>query len=193
MKLFSHISILVFTFSCSLKQSNQERIKENNKSSFSVVQKIDTILSVSHVDEKINKEWQELASLNSFIFRFKETSVNEAFSNVDELTSLVKSLKDSVNPKLFNNASFRARVNVFYNETLRLKDMATIDDISKKEATGQIKRVLNSYSAVNSKINSILKEEALEQQIDSAIENTVLNSLNIQSFENKEKRNKNKR
>lgn len=186
MKLVLNILLLIAIFSCkkeNRKQDNTIKIK----SEFSITQKIDTIIPVKNIFKKDIADWEELVALQDLVSSFKEISINEAFSNAKDLSELTKSLKDSIKPKKFDNPSFDARINVFYNETLRLEDLANIEDVTSVEAIEQIKKVLEAYSATITKINSVLEEEALEKRIDSIIESSAVKSSKLKPLEGKVK------
>ena len=55
----------------------------------------------------------------------KQISEEEIF----ELENLIKNLKNTAKPILFDTPSFKARVNILHNESLRLSDMINIPSI----------------------------------------------------------------
>lgn len=173
MKFKFYILFVLIAISCKKNQIKQEDNKKV-KSEFSITKKIGVITPVESAFKKDVNDWDELIALDDLINQFKKTSINEAYSNAKDLTDLAKSLKDSIKPEKFDIPSFEARVNVFYNETLRLVDLNSIEDIDESEAINQIKKVLQTYSAINSKINTILKEEALEKLINPSVESFAL-------------------
>jgi hypothetical protein len=62
--------------------------------------------------------------------------------------------------------SFRTRVNVLENETLRLKDMTFIPAITANEVNTQVDKILAAFSATNSKINTVYSQLEVEQDIE---------------------------
>lgn len=186
MKILLYSLLIISLYSCKKEHEKQDST-EKVKSEYSSIQNIDTIIPVKSIFKKDIANWEELIALQSLVNRFKRISVNEAFSNAKDLSDLTKSLKDSLRPEKFDNLSFDARINVFYNETLRLEDIATIEDITTEEAVNQIKKVLNSYSAINEKINLILEEDALEKRIDSSIESSAIELAKLKPSNIKEK------
>lgn len=62
--------------------------------------------------------------------------------------------------------SFRTRVNVLENETLRLKDMTFIPAITANDVNTQVDKILAAFSATNSKINTIYSQLEVEQDIE---------------------------
>lgn len=113
------------------------------------------------------KDWQEYQKVNDQLKKYKNISANEALNNAVELAKSIKQLKDSIRPKDLINNSFRTRVNVLENESLRLKDMTLIKNaISIKEINYQVEKVLSAFSATNSKINTVYSQLEVEKEIN---------------------------
>ncbi|PQJ76889.1 hypothetical protein [Polaribacter glomeratus] len=129
--------------------------------------------------------WKELKAVDNFLSRFKKVSPNEILGNALELKGLVQSLKDSIKPILFESASFNTRIDILQNETLRLADMTFIPAIKAEEVTTQTDKIMNAFSAINSKINSILLKERFEDEIDLDIAFIGLDSTKIDSVSRK--------
>ena len=109
--------------------------------------------------------WNEYGILKRFLSRFKKASPKEVLSNSVELRDLVKAMKESVKPEIFNNPSFETRVNIMYNESLRLADMNTIPAITAKEVNTQSDKILEAFGAINAKINTIFSKKKFEDEI----------------------------
>ncbi len=109
--------------------------------------------------------WSEYGILKSFLGRFKKASPKEVLSNSVELRDLVKAMKESVKPEIFNNPSFETRVNIMYNESLRLADMNTIPAITAKEVNTQIDKIFEAFGAINAKINTTFSKKKFEEEI----------------------------
>lgn len=171
-------------FSCNKKQE-QTKLAEDAKPLLSVVKEYSSIKEINPVFYKEIENWKELNAVNDFLKRFQKVSANEVLSNALELEALVKNLKDSVTPELFNNASFHTRVNIFYNETLRLSDMTTIPAIQATEVHVQTNKVINAFSAVNAKVNTALSKKRFEDEIDIDITFIGLDSTKMDSVTRK--------
>ena len=130
-------------------------------------------------------EWEELNAVNDFLARFKKASSKEVLSNALELKGLVQSLKDSIKPTLFNVASLDTRINIFNNETLRLADMTTIPAIKASEVTMQTEKILDAFSAINAKINTLLSKKRFEDEIDIDVKFIGLDSTKMDSVSRK--------
>ena len=112
------------------------------------------------------EEWQEYENLSFFLNLFASISPNDALNNSRELNDLAKNLVDSLKPVIFETPAFNARVNLLYNQTLRLFDMSSIPAIKANEVNNHIDKVLNAFSSINSKINTTLKQRELELSVE---------------------------
>lgn len=112
------------------------------------------------------EEWQEYENLSVFLNQFSSISPNDALNNSRELNDLAKNLVDSLKPVIFETPAFNARVNLLYNQTLRLFDMSSIPAIKANEVNNHIDKVLNAFSSINSKINTTLKQRELELSVE---------------------------
>lgn len=175
LKLNYYILFFLFVLSCKKENTTQQEEKIV-KSEFSIEVSHSKFLPIKDVFKKDVEDWEELNSLEILLKQFEKASVNEALGNALELSELAKSLKDSVIPSKFDKESFKARINIFYNEALRLADVNTIEDVTVEEANSQIEKVIETYSAINIKINSILEEERLERLIDINLEDIALDT-----------------
>jgi len=112
------------------------------------------------------EEWQEYENLSVFLNQFATISPNDVLNNSRELNDLAKNLVDSLKPVIFETPAFNARVNLLYNQTLRLFDMSSIPAIKDNEVNNNIDKVLNAFSSINSKINTTLKQRELELSVE---------------------------
>lgn len=191
MKHIIYIFLIAVLFSCNQKKKeNQTAIHIKPELSKSVDH--NHLENVAAVNQKEIENWQDLKTATTFIKKFEKVSPNEAMSNALELRDLVASLKDNEIPKIFDAPSFKARVNVLYNETLRLADITLIPAITSDEVNAQINKTIAAFSSVNSKINTVLSkkrfEEALDIDIDFiGIDSTKMDSISIKTIDSKKK------
>lgn len=178
MKYFIYLFIFSFFFSCYKKQETKDK-NLTVKPLLSVVKEHPNVLQVKQTYIQEIENWHELKAVNNFISRFKKVSPNEVLSNALELKGLVKSLRDSVKPTLFKTASFTTRVNILYNETLRLADMTFIPSIKAAEVNNQTDKILEAFSAVNAKVNTILSKKHFEDLIEVDVSFIGLDSTKI--------------
>jgi hypothetical protein len=176
--------VFVIFFSCDKKKVELVQ-KQEIKSLLRVVKNYNVAEKVNPLFIKDIEDWEELKAVDNFLSRFKKASPNEILSNALELKELVKSLKDGIKAPLFENASFNTRVNILQNETLRLSDMTFIPSIKSEEVTMQTDKIMNAFSAVNSKVNSILLKKGFEDDIDLDIDYIGLDSTKIDSVSRK--------
>lgn len=183
MKYFFTLLLICLFLSCDKKQETSK--KQESKPLLSIVNEFSSTKKVKAIYNNEIQDWEELKAVESFLDRFKKVSPKEVLSNALELQGLVKSLKDSVTPSLFDNSSFKARVNIFYNEVLRLSDMTSIPSIKADEVNLQTEKIINAFSAVNSKVNSILSKKRFEDEIDVDLKYIGLDSTRIDSVSKK--------
>ncbi len=159
--LFSSLFII---FSCK---------KENSQNKGTTIQKADVNTSVKHpkyslLDEESTKEikkWKEYFITEEFVSHFKSISPTEALNNAIELKDLTKQLKDSLNIQILKTPAFKARINVFENEVLRLADMTYIPSISSKDINAQVEKVLALFGSMNDKINTVYAKKRFDKAI----------------------------
>jgi len=110
--------------------------------------------------------WKEYNEVDEFIITYYNISISEALNNASELESLVRFMKDSIRVDELKKANVKARFNVLHNETLRLVDMASIPSITDDEVVKEVTQILEIYSAVNAKINTIYKAKDLQNALE---------------------------
>lgn len=176
--------MFAFLFSCDKKPEDKSE-KQPQKPLLSIVKEHVRIKSVTPSFTKDIEKWEELKAVDNFISRFIKVSPNEVLSNALELKILVKSLRDSIKPTLFEIPSFNTRINILYNETLRLADMTFIPAIKAEEVNNQTDKILEAFSAVNSKVNTILSKKRFEDAIEIDVRFIGLDSTKIDSVSKK--------
>lgn len=127
------------------------------------------------------EDWKEYQKLDQFMLKYYNVSNLEALNNAKELSELVKNMIDTIRVDKLTELNVVARFNVLHNETLRLADMATISSITKEEVKEEVKKIIDLYSAVNSKINTIYKAEDLQNALEVDTEEPVDVSNSIKS------------
>jgi ketopantoate reductase len=175
---------LVFFFSCDKKQENITQ-EEDVKPLLSVVQNYSSIKQVQSAFKQDVDDWKELEAVDNFLARFKKVSPKEILTNALELRDLTEALRDSIKPELFNDDSFKARVNIFYNETLRLADMTTIPAITADEVNKQNEKIIDAFSAIIAKVNAILTKKQFEDAIEVDVKFIGLDSTKMDSVSKK--------
>lgn len=128
------------------------------------------------------KDWNALQDIDSFFVKFRKITPNEALSNAIELKDLIKRLNDSVKPKKFKIPSLTARINILYNEALRLADLTRIGAIKAQEVNTQVDKTMDAFSNINTKINTILAKIRFENEIDIDVTFIGLDTTRMDAF-----------
>jgi len=112
------------------------------------------------------ENWNEYQQLDQLLTNFYSISPSEALNLSKELSTITQQLKDSVTIERFTYPDISIRINVLHNHALRLSDMSTISAINSVEVKSEIQDILDAFSALNSKINNITKQEKLEKELE---------------------------
>jgi len=174
--------ILVFTFSCQNNEGKDTVKKPKPLMSIAEMHSATENVLSTHLKEV--KDWNELQDIDSFFVKFRKITPNEALSNAIELKDLIKHLNDSV-PEKFKTPSLTARINILYNEALRLADLTRIGAIKAQEVNTQVDKTMAAFSNINTKINSILAKIRFENEIDIDVTFIGLDTTKMDTFFNK--------
>lgn len=131
------------------------------------------------------EDWETYRNVDDFMNRFKNASANEVLSNALELEDLIKKVKDTVKPRVLMSPALNARINVLYNESLRLSDMTLIPAITAEEVHEQTDKVLKAFSSLNAKINTVLLKKRFEEAIDIDADFIGIDTTKIDSISRK--------
>jgi hypothetical protein len=159
--------ILFFTISCNRNKNIEEVIEVVDTLKVDEDRIVNSIGETLIPNAKRNlKYWKEYNNVDEFMLKYYNVSKLEALNNSKELSDLVKFMIDTIRVDKLDKINVIARFNVLHNETLRLADMANIHSITKEEVKEEVKKILDLYSAVNSKINTIYKADELQNSLD---------------------------
>jgi len=175
--------LLVFTFSC-LNNEGKDAVKKT-RPLMSIAEMHTATENVLTRHLKEVKDWNELKDIDSFFVKFRKITPNEALSNAIELKDLIKRLNDSVKPEKFKTPSLTARINILYNEALRLADLTRIGAIKAPEVNIQVDKTMAAFSSINTKINTILAKIRFENEIDINVAFIGLDTTKMDLFFNK--------
>jgi len=142
-----------------------------------------TIAPLSREAQLEMDSWIEYQKFDDFIEQYKNITISDALYNAKDLANLAQQLKDSIRIEKFKIPSVKIRLNVLYNETLRLADMSEIKTIGEKEVLHENENILNAFSALNLKINNILSQEDLNSDVDEFIQEILQNGDSLGSIE----------
>jgi hypothetical protein len=175
--------VLVFILSC---QDNRETDKvKKPKPLMSLVETHPATENVLPAYLKEVKDWKELHAIDSFFVKFRKITPNEALSNAVELKDLIQRLNDSIKPENFKAASLTARINILYNEALRLADLTEIGAIKAQEVNAQVAKTMAAFSNVNTKINTTLAKIRFEDEVDITVTFIGLDTSKLDSVSKK--------
>jgi len=177
MKLkFIFYSLFLFTFSsCSKTDSKKELTSKKDTTFINVSKTKYSIAKLSPKSKDIVKDWKEYQSFDELIHQYQNISTNDALLNAKDLSVLAQQLKDSIRIEKLSIPSVKIRLNVLYNESLRLDDMSTINHMKEQEINEETKNILDAFSALNLKINNIINQENLNNEVNEFIDQ--VNSL----------------
>ncbi len=184
MKIAPVIIIILFAslLSCNRTTSKKEIEVVQDTIKTSKIKAVYTEIKLNSKAKKAVENWIEYQKIDEFIVQFHNISLTDAIFNANELAELSQQLKDSIRVEKFKTSSVKIRLNVLHNETLRLSDLATIPKISELEIQKENENILNAYSALNLKINNIIRQENLNNELDEFIEQ-VSNSTNTNQLQ----------
>lgn len=178
MKFIQIFIIFIVSINISCKKSVKEKIILTATDTIQTIpaQIIQQEVKLNPKAKNLVKDWLEYQNMDGFILQYYNISVSDALLNATELSQFAQQLKDSIRIEKFQNSSVRIRLNVLYNETLRLADMSTINDITEKEVLEEKLNILNAYSALNLKINNLIVQDNLNSQVNTFIDEIVNSS-----------------
>lgn len=171
-------SFLLVILLCGISCTNSKKVEEVAQNQDSLVvesdrissQLVETLIPSAKADLE---KWKEYERVDEFMLKFYGVTTLEALSNAQELSDLVGHMKDSIRLRKLDEPSTIARFNVLHNETLRLADMNKIPSIKKEEVKQTVNRILEFYSALNSKINTIYKSEEVQNSLEIDTETPI--------------------
>jgi hypothetical protein len=161
------ILILLLNFSCNKSKTTKEvseKLDTINVSSDRIVNTIGETL-IPNAKSAL-EDWKEYNNVDEFVLKYYNISILEALTNAQELSDLVKAMRDTIRVDKLDQLNVIARFNVLHNETLRLADMANIPSIKDEEVKEEVTKILEVFSAVNSKINTIYKAEDIQNSLE---------------------------
>lgn len=159
--------ILLTVFSCS-KNKGAQKVSEKADSLKVDGNRIENRIGETLIPEanEAMEYWKEYQNVDELLLKYYSITTLEALADAKELSELVKLMKDSISIEKLQKPNIMARINVLHNETLRLADMATIPSISKEEVKEEVGNIVEIYSAINSKINTIYKAESIQSALE---------------------------
>lgn len=151
----------------SCKPSSKTEISEILASKDSEKAQISSIgVPLSSTSKNKTKEWLAYKLLQSKMDGYYKTTKSEALQNAMELANLIRSASDTIKVEKLDRKDIKIRFNVLRNVALRLDDMSTIPSITYDEVMQEVTNLLEAFSSLNEKINTIYKIEEYEKLLD---------------------------
>jgi len=175
--LFLVLIAISILFSCNNLNSKKDLNSDENKKQTSNIKTNHTIVGLTPKAQKMIQNWKEYQNINEYIQQYQQISINNSLLNAKHLSDLAQQLKDSISIEKLNIPSVKIRLNVLYNETLRLADMATINQITETEVIQENNNIINAYSALNIKLNNITSQEHLNNEVNTFINEVIKNKV----------------
>ena len=165
--------LLIIVFSCD-KAVSKRNIEVARDSLVSNTLKVNyPVAKLNSKAKKLVENWDEYQNIEELLKQYQHITTNMALLNAKELSVLSKQLKDSIRIEQLKIPAVKIRLNVLHNETLRLADMETIPSITESEVIEENNNILDAYSALNLKINNIVNQENLNQELNSFVDEVL--------------------
>lgn len=161
--------LLVMIFSCRKSISKDELVTVTDSTATNILKMDHVVVKLNPKAQKEVEDWTEYQKMNEFIKQYLNISAIDALFNANELSELAQQLKDTIRVEKFEIPSVKIRLNVLHSETLRLADMASINNVGEEEIKNENENILNAFSALNLKINNIIIQEDLNKDVSEFI------------------------
>lgn len=165
--------IMAVLLSCKNKQKEEMEEYSSQFETGSIIKSDESIVALNLKSEELVAAWPEYQKFADFVGQYQEIALSDALLNSAELSEMAKQLKDSIRVESLKIPSVKMRLNVLHSETMRLADMATIPTISEEAVVTENNNVVQAFSALNLKINTINSMEKLNDEISSFVQEVV--------------------
>lgn len=161
--------IIIFSFllfSCSNTPKKEQENTDNTlltTDNYKISNSIGEVLSLE--SKKLVANWIEYKETEEALSKYYNITTKDATFKAHDLAKITQRFKDSIRVEKLDKPDVKIRLNVLHNSVLRLADMDSIPNIKSKEIENEINIVLNSFSSINSKINNLIKQQALEEEL----------------------------
>ena len=156
--------------SCKKESSEIPQVYQENVAEANFIKSETAIIKLEPKSQELVKNWSEYQKVSELVSSYQEITLSDALLNSAELEELARHLKDSIRVDKLNVPAVRMRLNVFHNETLRLADMSTIPVITEDEVRFTNNKIIESFSALNSKLNNLNRREQLNSELSNFIQ-----------------------
>ncbi|MFD1314434.1 hypothetical protein [Namhaeicola litoreus] len=169
--------LFIFHFSC-----KKEKLNSKVETPISVQDSTDMVLNYTIAEklnqsaEKLVSDWTEYKDVDRFLENNGSNTNEQALFNAKEFATLTEKLKDTIVVEEINIPSLKIRLNVLYNEALRLQDMSTISVITGKEVHQERQKIYDAFSAINFKLNNLTDQAKINEQLKQFADEMVLDT-----------------
>lgn len=170
MKYIALFVIFCTVFIACEQKKTQKSVKETAKNEKYLNTKDETIVFDSIAPIKIIYkdsivDWKGYFKVTKALEGLKETTPNEALNAAEELVKDVELMRDSITVKVLDERGMRARMNVLFNQALRLQEMKDIPAITVDEIIKQTQGLFTIFRMINTKINAIYEQNDFEKEL----------------------------
>lgn len=168
MKVFYWYFIIILLVVSCTKTKQQSDFKPVNDASLMAKNKPEiNAIGVVLNDESASfvKDWVAYQEFDKTISPFYAITQSAALQNAVNLSQKADFLMESVRQPELQQPATLSRFNLLATECKRLADMADIKAITPEEVRQQIRKVLDAYSSVNAKINSLFYIKKMESEL----------------------------
>lgn len=166
--VFFILTIMIISCNSAVSKKKKEMAKDSISNNIPKVNH--PFMPLNNKAKKLVEKWDEYQTIDELLKQYQHITTSLALLNAKELSELSKQLKDSIQIENLKIPAVKIRLNVLYNETLRLADMESIPSISDAEVIDENNNILNAYSALNLKINNIVNQENLNEEVNNFVE-----------------------
>lgn len=159
--------------SCKNKQQQEMEEYSSQFEAGKTIKSDKSIVPLNPKSKELVAAWTEYQKFAEFVGQYHEITMSDALLNSSELSVMAQQLKDSIRVESLKIPSIKMRLNVLYSETLRLADMATIPTMTEAAVLKENNNVIQAFSALNLKINTINSMEKLNEEINSFVKEVV--------------------
>lgn len=167
--IFAYV-VIFFLFSCEKESKTHDFKPINDTIQLAKNKPIIHAIGISLNEESAGfvKDWKEFQAFDTALRPYFAITQSNALLNASNLSQKAELLLESVRQPELQQPATISRFNLLTTECKRLADMADIKAIQPKEVTLQIQKIIEAYSALNAKLNSIvdIKKKEAEVQID---------------------------
>lgn len=165
--------IMAVFLSCKNKEKQEMEEYSSQFEAGETIKSDKSIVPLNPKSKELVAPWPEYQKFAEFVGQYHEITMSDALLNSAELSVMAQQLRDSIRVESLKIPSIKMRLNVLHSETMRLADMATIPTITEASVLKENNNIIQAFSALNLKINTINSMEKLNEEINSFVKEVV--------------------